>query len=122
MTTELSLLHRRGDSFELEFDLSEGWVDSHFTGGVVFTLRDGEPGSSVVSDDDALAQVSVAGGGIVFTTTTHGVITIPGDDTKTWPAKRLRWDVEARITTGAKVHTIASGTLRILADITRGAN
>lgn len=109
---------RRGDTFEYSFTLTNSWVGSDFTGGFVFTLRESVPSSSVTTDAGAVYQASVAGGQIVFVGAA-GTITIPNSVTNTWPAKTLHWDMQGKITVGSKVHTIDSGEIKILPDITR---
>lgn len=118
MTTKLDP-HRRGDSFEYTFTLGNDWVGADFTGGVKWTLRAEVPPSTVVTDDDAIDQASVAGGEITFVDEV-GTIAIPASRTNAWPAGRLFWDLEAKISgSPIKVYTLASGTLPILGDLTR---
>ncbi len=119
MTTLAS--HRRGDTFSRTFTLSNGWTGATFTGGVKFTVRESIPASSVVTDDGALAQVSVAGGGIVFAAEV-GTVTIAASVTTTWPAKRVYWDIQGVVDGSPdQVYTIDSGDISILPDITRSA-
>ena len=85
---------RRGTEFKYISTLKDGWTAPMFTGGILFTIRRVIPGSEVPddSDPDVLAQVSVAGGGIVF----------DSDPTAEWleteakiAAFRNRWDLRA---------------------------
>lgn len=108
---------RRGDTFEYSFTLTNSWVGSDFTGGFVFTLRESYPASSVTTDADAVYQASVASGEIVFVGAV-GTITITDANTATWPAKKLYWDIQGKVTGGPK-HTPDSGEIKILPDITR---
>jgi hypothetical protein len=110
--------HRRGDTFEYSSTLEDDWVGADFTGGVKFTVRSSIPATSVTDDSAALAQVSVAGGGIVFSGADF-TVTIAASVTTTWPVGRLYWDMQGVITTGSVVHTIASGTIVIQPDVTR---
>lgn len=109
---------RRGDTFEYTFPAPTGWTWAQFTGGVFFTLREEIPASTVLDDDDAVAVASTADGRVTFDGDT-GTVLIPASETKTWPQKRLYFDIEGRITDGAKVHTILIGRLPMLPDITR---
>jgi hypothetical protein len=112
---------RRGAEFKYTFTLGNGWTSSMFTGGLIFTLRTRIPASTVLDDTDAavVAQASVAGGEITFSTTTVGTILIPGADTKTWPTGRLYWDLQGIVTTGARVLDVDDGTITIIGDVTR---
>ena len=114
---------RRGTEFKYISTLKDGWTAPMFTGGILFTIRRVIPGSEVPddSDPDVLAQVSVAGGGIVFTNDTDFTVTIPGAVTKAWPAKQVFWDMQGSITAvpDNRVLDIAAGTVVVVGDITR---
>lgn len=124
MTTENVVLDpcRRGTEFKYSSALLSGWTAAMFTGGIVFTLRKRLPASSVVDDTDAdvVGQVSVAGGGIVFSSTTAFTVTIDGSVTTSWPAKKLYWDMQGIITGSPnRVLDIVAGTVLVVADVTR---
>lgn len=114
--------HYRGDTFGTEdmprqFTLGNGWVGSDFE-DVWMTFRTTIPGSSTVTDDDAVDQASVLGGEITFVGALGSVV-IPAARTTAWPApKTLYYDVQAEKLNG-EIVTIDSGTIPILADITR---
>lgn len=109
----------RGDDFRYDFTLGNGWVGADFTGGVKFTLRDGIPASTVVSDDDAVDQATTDDGDLTITGTA-GSIVIPGERTTAWQAKRLQWDLQGTITgTPDRVYTIDRGEILIVGDVTR---
>jgi hypothetical protein len=112
---------RRGTEFKYTFTLGNSWTSSMFTGGLIFTLRTRIPASSVLDDTDAgvVAQASVAGGGITFSSTTVGTVLIPGATTKLWPTGRLFWDLQGIVTIGARVLDVDAGTILIVGDITR---
>lgn len=113
--------HRRGDTLIETFSLPAGYTGAEFTGGVLITFRRTVPASDVVDDDDVLFQGSVADGTITLAAGTDACsFEIAGDDTATWPIAKIYWDIEARITSGAKVYTLAIGEIPIVADITRG--
>jgi hypothetical protein len=118
---------RRGDTFARTFTLSVGWTGAMFTGGMAFTLRRSVPASSVVSDADAVDQATAAGGEITFAGAGTSedpcvaTITIPASRTNSWPARELYFDVEGTVSGSPDVvHTLDSGTIPILADVTRG--
>jgi hypothetical protein len=110
--------HVRGDTFVYTTTLGNSWLAADFTAGIRFTLRRVLPATSVVTDADAVDQASVAGGEIVAVGAAL-TITIPAARTTLWPAGPLYWDLQGSITIGARVYTIASGTIRILSDVTR---
>lgn len=125
MTTQNVILDpcRRGTRFRYSSTLEDGWTSSMFTGGILFTLRTRIPASSVVDDTDAgvVAQVSLADGGIVFSSATAFTVTIPASVTTNWPTKRLVWDMQGIITASPEddVEDIAAGSVVILGDVTR---
>jgi hypothetical protein len=123
MTTENIVLdaQRRGTEFKYDSALTAGWTEAMFTGGIVFTLRKRLPASSVVddTDSDVVGQVSVADGGIVFTSPTEFTVTIPGSVTTSWPTRTLYWDMQGIVATGNRVLDIAAGTVLVVADVTR---
>lgn len=110
---------KRGDEFSYSFTLGSGWIGSDFSGGIIFTLREEIPESTVTTDADAVDQASVAGGEITFSSTTVGTILIPGSRTTAWPKGRLYWDLQGVVTVGERVFTIDSGTILIAGDVTR---
>lgn len=114
---------RRGAEFRYSSTLKTPWVASMFTGGILFTVRKRIPASTVLddTDSDVVAQVSVAGGGIVFSSETAFEVLIPGSVTKAWPATTLYWDMQGVITATPdnRVLDIAAGTVVVLGDVTR---
>lgn len=128
MTTEnIALDHiRRGTEFSYSSSLTDGWTAAMFTGGILFTLRSKLPPSSRLDDTDTLAsggemvhQASVANGQITFANDTDFTVLIPAASTHVWPVKRLFWDMQGKVTVGARVLDIASGTITVTPDVTR---
>lgn len=111
----------RGDTLITPpFTLINGWVASNFTGGIWFTVRDKPAAADDVTDADAIGQVSVAGGGIVFSSTTEGVATIAASVTTAWSLGNKYWDLQGVITgPPQRVHTLASGRIFVGSDVTR---
>ena len=112
----------RGDDFDEPFALDNGWLSTNFD-EFWFTVRSAIPASSVLDDTDAavLAQVRFTGAspGITFDVDNiTGHVHIDKDVTRTWPATRLFWDLQGRLTTG-KVKTLNSGEIRVKGDVTR---
>jgi hypothetical protein len=113
--------HRRGDTLLVTFSLPDGYTGAEFTGGVLITFKRRASTSDVLDDTDAIFQGSVADGTIILAAGASACsFEIDGDTNATWPAERILWDIQARIVAGNKVHTLASGTIPIVADITRG--
>ncbi len=113
---------RRGNPFRYSSALENSWVYTMFDGGILFTVRKRVPPSTVLDDTDAdvVAQVSLAGGGIIFTSTTAFTVLIPGSVTKLWPAKVLHWDMQGIVLgTPDSPYDIAAGTVPVLGDVTR---
>lgn len=112
--------HYRGDPFDYDFVLGNGWVGTDFTGGLKFTLRTTQPGSSTVTDTDAVDQATSAATEITFSGA-NGNVLIPSSRTTAWPVgKGLYWDLQGTITgPPQRVYTIDSGRVLIVADITR---
>jgi len=112
---------KRGDTLITPtFTLINGWVASNFTGGIWFTVRDTLAPADDVTDSGAIGQVSVAGGGIVFSSTTEGVVTIAASVTTEWTPGNKYWDLQGVITgPPQRVHTLASGRILVASDITR---
>lgn len=113
--------HTRGDTFVYSTTLGNDWVAADFTGGIKFTLRTSLPASSVTTDADSgvVAQVSVAGGGIVASGADL-TITIHESVTTAWPVGRLYWDLQGVVTGSPnRVYTVAAGTILIQSDVTR---
>lgn len=118
MTTALDP-HFRGDTFDYDFTIGSGWVFADFTGGLKFTLRTRAPSSSTVADTDATDQATSAGGEVTGSGTAGNVL-IRASRTTTWPTGRLYWDLQGIISGSPnRVYTIDSGTITIVADITR---
>jgi hypothetical protein len=111
--------HYRGDTFDYDFTLGAGWVFADFTGGLKFTLRTRAPSSSTTSDADAVDQATSGGGGITGSGTSGNVL-IPASRTTAWPSGRLYFDLQGIVSgTPNRVYTLDSGTITIVADITR---
>lgn len=115
--TTLAELHR-GDPLIVPLTLEAGFEAEDFD-ELWFTVRRRPPPTSTVTDADALAQVTLTGGGIVFSSATAGTITILSAVTTTWPTGRLYWDLQARKVDDGEPYTLDSGVLPIVADITR---
>lgn len=113
--------HVRGDEFSYSFVLGNGWTSADFTGGLVFTLRKRWPPSSVTDDTDAgvLAQGSVAGGQITFSSPTAGTVLFPNSETQDWPNGKIYGDIQGKVTIGARVFTLDRVALVVLGDATR---
>lgn len=113
----------RGDEFRYSFALGNDWVESMFTGGVIWTLRKSIPPTSAITandrDEDVVEQVSTDSGEITFTTSADGLIVIPGSRTKRWPNDVLFWDLQGTVNVGRRIFTIDHGDILILGDITR---
>jgi hypothetical protein len=111
--------HTRGDTFDYDFTIGAGWVFADFTGGLKWTLRKRPPSSSTTSDTDAIDQATTTGGEITGSGTA-GTVLIPASRTTAWDTGTLYWDLQG-IVSGSpnRVYTLDSGTIRILADITR---
>lgn len=112
-------VQKRGDTFDREFTLGNGWVGADFD-GVKFTLRTEIPPSSTVTDSDAVDQASVATGEITFVGNV-GTIVIPASRTTAWPGnKKLFWDLQGVIDASEDlVYTVDDGTIVIDGDVTR---
>lgn len=114
---------RRGTEFRYSSSLATGWTAGMFNGGIKFTVRKRIPPSSVVGDydPDVVAQVSVADGGIVFSSDTDFTVTIPGRITTRWPLATLYWDMQGVINASPenRVLDIAAGTVDVDGDVTR---
>lgn len=95
------------------------------TGGMLFTLRDRLPKSTVVDDTDShvIGQASLTPapdqGSITFTSDTDFEVVFEAETTHGWPIKNLYWDCQAKVTAGSLVHDVAAGTVKIEPDITR---
>jgi hypothetical protein len=110
----------RGDTLARPFALENDWVVADFTGGIWFTVRAQPPALNELDDANAIGQVSVAGGGIVFSTTTEGVVTIAASVTNGWEPGNKYWDLQGVITgPPQRVYTLARGRIAIVGDITR---
>lgn len=97
-----------------------------FTGGILWTLRTKLPRSSVLDDTDTIAsggslvhQASIANGQLTFSSDTEFTVLIPGALTHAWPAIKMHWDMQGKITSGERVLDIAAGTVFVKADVTR---
>jgi hypothetical protein len=112
----------RGDGFAMTFILGNEWT-SAMADEVWFTLRDAIPESDVVTDDDAVAQATMTGDGINFDVGgTVGTVTIGKDATRSWPAKKLHWDVQLGVDGDPKSpYTVGRGTLTVAGDVTRSS-
>jgi len=111
--------HYRGDTFDYDFTLGNGWVMADFTGGLVFTLRSSIPADGTTVDTDAVDQASVATGEITGSGTAGNVL-IPATRVTLWPKGRLHWDLQGKVSgSPARVYTIDSGVILIRHDITR---
>jgi len=118
--------HRRGTEFKYSTTLENGWTGAMFTGGLLFTIRRSLPSSDILDDSDTIAnggrmlhQSSVANGELVFTSPDELTVLIPGAITHGWPASKLFWDLQGKVTAGERVLDVAAGTVIVMADITR---
>ena len=74
--------------------------------------------------DPGVMQKTTATGGIAVTGAASGLATVTIDpaDTSALPGvTQLVWDLQARDPAG-RIHTLASGTLTVLADVTRATS
>jgi hypothetical protein len=109
----------RGDPFVYSTPLLDGWLASHFTGGMRFTLRVREAISSEVTDEGAVASVTTTSGHITAVGATV-TVTIPSSTTTAWPAKKLYFDLQGTISgSPSQSKTVAMGTVEVLADASR---
>jgi hypothetical protein len=111
--------HTRGDTFPYSTVLQGGWTAEQFS-SLKFTIRKKYPASTVVNDGDAdvVAQATTANGQIVASGTSVEV-TIPASLVTDWPTGKLVWDLQGVLSGSGRVHTIASGVITILPDVTR---
>ena len=121
--TEL-LPHRRGDTYTRSVPLEEGWEWDEFTGGASFTLCDSIPASNEDSDVPAIYQATAASGEITYDEDTRMItVRINAINTQEWPARKLYWDLEVRITAdpveNEEVYTLDCGEQLIQPDFTR---
>lgn len=100
----------RGDKITITFTLDGEWVFEDFD-ELFMTVRDGLPASTVVDDSAALGKVAVTGTG------TACQAVFPAATTQSWPAGKLNWDVQGKV--GSDVHTLESGLLTLIGDVTR---
>lgn len=109
--------HVRGRTFTRHFTLTEPWVGATFAGGVKFTLRTGVPESGVGDDRDAVAQATVEGNEISFVVDV-GTVELAPRRSRAWPLGTLYWDLTG-IINGDEIHTIDSGTIEIVGNVTK---
>lgn len=126
MTTENVVLdpQRRGTEFKYSSALAAGWTSGMFTGGIAFTVRKRIPPHADPMHDsgpDVVAKVSLADGGIVFTSSTEFTVTIPGSVTTRWPLQVLYWDMQGIVNASPanRPLDIAAGTVEVRGDVTR---
>lgn len=108
--------HMRGRTFRRKFTLSGEWTADRFD-ELKFTVRRRAPSLHIPDDSDAIAQVSLTGGGIVFEDPTSGTVRIAPSATRFWPAGLLHWELTGR--SAEDVYTVAHGTIEVEPDITR---
>lgn len=111
---------RRGDTFRRTFTLGNDWVNTMFA-DIKFTLRSKYPSTGTSTDDDAVAQATMSGGGITFAVGgVDGTILVHASQTTLWEPGLYVWDVQGHVA-GAEpqVYTIDDGNLRVLPDVTR---
>lgn len=119
MTETLLAPLRRGDTFRRSFTIGNGWTSSQFE-TLKFSVRETPAIEGVDDDDDLIGQATVAGGGIVFSTGTAGVVTIAASVTTTWPTGRVYWDLQATVAgPPQRVYTVDSGFFQVKRDVTR---
>lgn len=111
-----NITHRRGDTFEKLFDLD---FDASQISSAWFTIRDGYA-TTETDDTSAVAQVTLAGGGITVTGARQLKMTISDSVTRGWQLDSYVFDVQARLITG-KLFTLAAGQLRVMPEVTRSS-
>lgn len=111
----------RGDDFEYEFTLEDGLTSSDIA-AAWFTIRTDIPPAATTSDVDALAQVTLAEGGISWLSETKGKVTISRELTN-WEPDTYYCDLQFLLTSG-KLKTAAPGVmgLKVRGDVTRASS
>jgi hypothetical protein len=108
--------HRRGDDLTLDVALvNDDGTPADITGfGFTFTVKR----SITDLDLDAVWQGSLGSGvAIVDAVAGTALVSAPANATAAWPIGTLLWDLQ--VIAGGEVHTIDSGKLIVLADVTR---
>jgi hypothetical protein len=114
--------HMRGRTFRRKFRLSSPWTGGTFD-EIKFTLRREAPSLDVPDDSNAVAQVTMTGGAIVFDPEDNaaGTVIIAAAKQRGWPTGVLRWELTGRIDSNPdyQAYPIDSGEIRIIGDLTR---
>ncbi len=117
--TAIALEIFRGDDevLDISFKQADGITALNITGatGIWFTAKS----SSLDTDAQALIQKTL-GAGVTIVSAAAGTatVTINAADTVAIEPSTLVWDAQIRDAAG-KVRTAASGTLKVIADVTR---
>lgn len=113
----------RGDDQEFELAIEIDGTPVDLDGCFLWFTAKNDIGD--LDEDAVLAKTSALNGGIEITNADAGAakVVIAADDTADLDCQLdgsppLVWDVQVRDGTG-RIRTVASGTLRILADVTR---
>lgn len=118
MATALEILRGDDEVLDLAFKQADGTTPLNITGalGIWFTAKR----SSLDDDVDALIAKILTAGQIVITNAAGGLatVTINAADTAAIEPTTLVWDAQIK-DAGSNIRTAASGTLKVVGDVTR---
>lgn len=115
----ISIIHRRGDTFDYSLTLTSPWTFATFTGGMKCTIRTALPESSEVTDSAAMAQATTTAGGITGADAVVRIV-FPASVTNLWTVGSHYIDLQGTISGATPlVYTVDSGTIYVTADVTR---